>query len=209
MRTLFFVPLVLMCMVSFPSSGDEDKPVSFAEYNAWAEKNYDPLTGEMNCKITDQIIVAVEDGKPKRYSGAKDQPDTGDNLTFRYNASERDITFFLGNSLHEYLDKNLRPRKGRLGGVQFGSSSNFFTDHLHIKPDVLIFRSTNPLISETLQINRYYKSDWDGLFTSAFHSNDYKSTQTLTLNCRTVKDNIDAIVTRFSSYPGNPFSKTE
>jgi len=175
MRSLFIIPLAIMSLMSFPTLGDEDKPVSFAEYNAWAEKNYDPLKGEMNCKITDQIIVAVEDGKPKRYSGAKDQPDTGDNLTFRINATERDITFFLGNSLHEYLDRNLRPRKGRLGGVQFGRPSDFLTDFFTISPDILLFRSTNPLFSETLQLHRYYKSDWDGLYTSAFHGKDCPS----------------------------------
>lgn len=197
-----------MSLVSFPSSGDEDKPVSFAEYNAWAEKNYDPLTGEMNCKITDQTLWAVEEGKPLRFSGVTDRPNTGDTLALKYYASENFIRFTLGNSIHEYLDKEIRPRKGMGAGAHFTNSAIFGTNHLDIFSDSLLFRSTGPLMSETLKLHRYYKSDWDGLFTSTFH-NEIKSTQTLTLDCRTIKDNIDAIVNRFASYPGNPFSKTE
>lgn len=197
-----------MSLVSNSSWAVDDESVSIAEYNLWAEKNDDQLKGEMNCKITDQIILAVQDGKTIRYVGAKDQPIIGDSLTFTYDASERNFTFVLGNSSHEYLDENLR--KGFGATANFGRTSNFSFDRLVIRQNSLVFRSTNPLRSKTLQLHRYYKSDWGGMLTFSFHGKEYKSTQIstqiLTLDCRTIKDSIDAILFRFATYPGHPFS---
>ena len=98
MRALFIIPLFLLSLISFHSWANDDETVSFAKWNKWAETNDTPLEGEMNCKITDQIILFTEEGKPKRYSNQKDSPKIGDSLTLNYNASERNIVFTFGNS---------------------------------------------------------------------------------------------------------------
>ena len=35
------------------------------EWNKWYKANETTLAGEMSCKITDQIIIKVKEGKPK------------------------------------------------------------------------------------------------------------------------------------------------
>ena len=46
----------------------------------WLEKNQELIEGTMKCKITDQIIVEVKEGKPKRYSHFTKYAKIGDTI---------------------------------------------------------------------------------------------------------------------------------
>ena len=65
----FFVTLILICLMG----------ISVPSYAA--EKD---LKGEMVCKIKDQIIKKVKEGKVETFSAFTDGYEIGDNFNFRY-----------------------------------------------------------------------------------------------------------------------------
>jgi hypothetical protein len=83
--------LTLMVFGSFGVFADEENPLYkfFKEQvDAGTLKKNIHLQGEMSCKVKDSILLAVEDGQSKRYSGEKDSFNVGDTLYLSYRYEE-------------------------------------------------------------------------------------------------------------------------
>ncbi len=151
------------------------------------------ISFSVNCKVQDSILVSMEDGKSTRYSSWENDIDVGDylNLRFKFTLDEYDESYKI------VIKSNI----GSEGKFQYNiySSDNF----KNVFPDNrdLIFYSNrlmgtmttlgdNALIFHEpgydLSMFRYYKNDWNLIFTST--SVD-ESAEIKTANCLGVDEN--------------------
>ena len=204
MKTLLIIPLVLMSLISQDVWAEK---THFKQWSEWMDDNRKPIDGEMSCKITDQVIVGVEEGKPFRCTGYKGEPEVGDSLTFTYSSYNDLIKVKLIHPKEEFIDTLIAAEKGKKDakGIHFVDPMHdniFIVARLKIFPNQINYVHHNLLGGETLNLYRYYKSDWNGIYTGLFGS----QTQILSFDCRTISNQIDQIINRYRTYPGMPDS---
>ena len=169
-------------------------------WNKWIKESLTPIDGEMKCKITDQIIFEVKEGKPLRYSHSIKKPKIGDTLTFTYSSWNEGIKVILKHPQEEYLNDLLDASKGK------GTNSkyiNFYNNilgkkYINISRDSIEMEKSVLGMMYHLSMNRYYKSDWQGVLTHIYDT----QTQILSLDCRHTKDKIDEMLNLYKKYPG-------
>ena len=153
----------------------------------------------MTCKITDQVIMDVKDGKPIRYSSYKEDVKIGDSFTLKYFALQNSIKITLKHLSKEYIDISIIAEKG-LGAdtkeVHYRNNADSTFKYWYNR---ISYQNYNILDGKLLEMNRYYKSDWDANFTGIY----VKQTKILTLDCRGISDKIDEIIERYKTYPGD------
>ncbi len=174
------------------------------EWNKWYNANKTTLAGEMSCKITDQIIIKVKEGKPKRYSHYTNQPKIGDKLSLIYQTVGEKIKFQLKHDSAEYFDTSFFAQKGEIKSkiASFYNNSSrtlkYYLGRLTIRQDSLSFQKYNIVGGYSLELKRYYKSDWGGIFIGTYVGEPH----VITLDCRNITDKIDEIIERYKTYPG-------
>jgi hypothetical protein len=176
----------------------------FISIQAYAQS----ASGSMDCAVTGSVVIASEEGKFKTYSGIKGGVKANEKLTLNYRVGSNSIYIELKREVGEkdivvnqYVDKlgvDISVQKNKNGGFILTNSTyqhslSFLPDYIQIYANEIFF------------IKRYYKNDWDGIFSSVDHLNS--STQTLTLNCRHTNDNMDAAFKIFNSEKGNSSKK--
>ena len=169
-------------------------------WNKWIKESLTPIDGEMKCKITDQIVLQVKDGKPERFTGITNQPKIGDTLNFTYSSYNERIDIILKNQKNEYFSYNIPAVKGfgikskviRFENDTIGHQSFYMTE------DVIGLDYSFLGINKHLNMNRYYKSDWEGVFTNIYET----QTQIISLDCRHKTDKIEEMINLYKKYPG-------
>ena len=156
--------------------------------------------GSMSCKVKSNSITEIIDGKPKQYSHYTDQFVVGDALLIEYESYRKIDEPKYITVLFEISDpvrKNLLVQFGILqrnsligadGDSIYGSS---FADETYMslgKDRIRITQSTG-----SLNMRRYYKSDWEVLITHTVPY-DHLAAQVFTLDCRTRVNKIDEII---------------
>jgi len=173
------------------------------EWNKWYNANKTTLAGEMSCKVTDQIIMEVKEGKPKRYSHYNNKPKIGDKLSLIYQTVGEKIKFQLKHPSEEYFNTQINADKGEIKSriasfYSGGDILKYFLQRLTIRKDSLSFQTYNIAGGYSLELKRYYKSDWEGIFTAIYGGKP----QVITLDCRNITDKINEIIERYKTYPG-------
>ena len=175
------------------------------EWNKWFNKNYSGIESEMSCKITKQVVFDVDDGKPKTYDSYKDKPKIGDRLTLMFYAYGDILRLTVKHSLEEYIENSMFAEKGkgiRSKSISFRNNVNgilkYYFNTMRIFSDRISYQYSSFEQVINLEMSRYYKSDWDGIFTSI----NGEQTQVMTLDCRSVSDKFDEIIKRYNTYPG-------
>lgn len=150
-------------------------------------------TTKLNCKITDQILLESQEGKPLRYSGLKGFSSVGNTLILTINIIHTKTFNFESYTLKLKLEGQ---------GMNWLSINGDLGEHVeHIKlNDVIIRNSLFPYphvinLSENelsasehlnnISLERYYKDDWSGIWSKQNFMTDYPSMLTATLNCKT------------------------
>ena len=212
MRTLFIIPLVLMSMTSCPSWDVRAEETSSDQLYDWMADNRVRIGGEMSCKITDQVVVQEEEGKPFRYTAYENSVAVGDSLILTYYTLNdkipvsNNIGLKFGSPKENLIEAVIAPNSGKRDakGAYFSNprinKRIFFHEILQFFPDRIRYSSANFMKGSSLQLNRYYKSDWGGIYTALYSG----QTQILTLDCRTISNQIDEVINRYRTYPGEP-----
>lgn len=200
MRNLFIISLVLSCIASLKASAET---VDEKHLYDWIGQNLDKITVEMSCQITDQLVLEVKEGKPRRYLGYDEDPKVGDTLVLKFWSWADKIKFQLGNEQEEYIDSVLDAEKGekQAKGVHFFSDpmhNRFHVTRMKIFSDAIGYVHHNVLGGKTFNLYRYYKSDWHGIFTGLYGP----QTHILTMDCRTIVEGVDETIARYKTYPG-------
>ena len=140
----------------------------------------------LSCKVKDSIVMAAEEGRPKRYSGFTNEFAVGDTLFVVVN---------LGSSLWLKLEDPLRDEVlvNALQGIEdiqyWDNELDFLSnDGMRTRGEFRIER--NDIISiengifnpSDVYLKRYYKDDWQGLFRKT--TSGSLTAQVAILDCR-------------------------
>ena len=166
-------------------------------FNGWAEEQ-----GRMRCEIKSKGLEIIEDGKPKSYSGHEGDGKVGDILHFIYEINDSKAlvirlkdpqiksSFFLETfGLPDLKKKNSRPAfvyQDNYGRGTFGKD----------------FIGIDTLLG-VLRMRRYYKSDWQGIFTRNQIASE--GIYYFTLDCRHSIDLIDEVYETISELHDQKF----
>lgn len=159
----FFVTLILICLMGISAP-------SYA-----AEKD---LKGEMVCKIKDQIIKKVKEGKVETFSAFTDGYEIGDNFNFRYELiyenGNQHLQFAEVKSITEkpfFRKYNLTDQKNVVNASTNGVFLRIITDPTEYSSQFVELRKNTMQFNYVADfggyiLRRYYKSDWMGMRTT-------------------------------------------
>jgi len=141
----------------------------------------------------------AQNRKPIRYSRYKEDVKIGDSFTLKYFALHNSIKITLKYLSKEYIDSSFISEKG-LGadskGVYFRNNVDGTLKYSHNRISIFLnkitYQNYNILCRKPLEMNRYYKSDWDA-----------NQSQILNLDCSSISDKIDEIIEQYKTYPGD------
>ena len=150
----------------------------------------------LNCKIKDQVIFQIKDGVSSRFNSYRNKSAIGDNFSVDFTMLHGEKSYLLKigsdelmisevfdnifatniRSLIAYKDINKR-------GVGWISNGN-----VTLNGSIGVFH-----------LNRYFKNDWQLLFTSAANTNQ---TRMLTANCMNMPSKFDEVMSIIESISG-------
>jgi len=187
--------LTLMVFGSFGVFADEENPLYklFKEQvDAGTLKKPINLQGEMSCKVKDSILIEVEDGKSKRYSGAKDSFNVGDTLyvSYRYEEYFNRPAYVMNFSFEDRLREDTHLYVSENSSLPSSVTSLTFSEEKIFVKDIL---------QRNLSLRRYYKNDWEGIFSFAYGPEFY--TWTVTLDCRNQEGRLEEILKAYENRP--------
>ena len=147
-------------------------PLAFAEINL-----PDKLEVNLICKVSDQVLLGIKDGKSSRYSNFIDDVKTGDSLNIKFSMKHTE----------NFYNLSINSQGLHILGTQFKSDEirrypyryEYFANESlkgHMTPNEIFI---NNLFSKT-SIERYFKNDWQLISTTKL---DAESTRLLTANC--------------------------
>jgi hypothetical protein len=174
-------------------------PLAFAE----------DIEFNLNCKVTDQVVIESEDGVVQRYTGYEGRVQTGENFPIKFSykpnknkASEIHPGFELNISAFDPVTFLLLGNSRDLlkaWECRYDCDAPWYKDDEYLKrtfegsnkdpdwdisPDEINFISVNTLNSiyggRVVGLKRYYKNDWELIFSSASLESGIHN---LTANC--------------------------
>ncbi|MXQ08035.1 hypothetical protein GQ651_09285 [Alphaproteobacteria bacterium GH1-50] len=164
------------------------------------------IEGSMRCEVKSNEIIAVEDGRPVRYTGITDKFEVGDTLIFSYILEENELA---SDRFFPMLELELRDEARNDDEVTWNGpvTKNIFSDRgIALDENArgasisgyMIFDENridleSPIWGE-LKLNRYYKSDWQGIGVRTVFFGAVYQAQVFTLDCRHTRDRIDDIL---------------
>ena len=182
----------------------------------------------LSCKVTDNLVLDVAEGKPQRYNGFVDGLEVGERVQVvvgggRYtlpNNGEEQLFERLGISIeHDDLSTDVSANyrlDWKSGDVKFTHKLEQQKEFLRrgrvrdvlitLGPDHFGFSWLSNFETRTMQFERYYKNDWGGLFTSTF-TRFANYSQLITFDCRGLDENIDGLYTELTSPPESLFKE--
>ena len=193
MKTLFTFIFIIISPNIFASN--------LEEWNKWMHESRKPIDGEMKCKITDQIVLQVKDGKPERFTGITNQPKIGDTLNFTYYSLNERIRIILKNPKKEYFNNNIPAVKGngvKSKVIRFEEDTSVQQSLYMTEDKIGYYFSFVGLVNHHLNMKRYYKNDWEGILTNVYET----QTQIISLDCRHINDEIGEMINLYKKYPG-------
>lgn len=172
------------------------------------------IEGSMRCEVMSNQVLEVLDGRPRTYSGIKDQFDVGDTLLLKYRAfASAETPGKFGTLLIQLVDEP-RARVWMRGSgpvVPHSELNNFLildqasediprgVEGISFSPDYIRLASA---FHGEIRLSRYYKSDWQGLAfnpNAALGADEAFSIHIFSLDCRQEIDRIEDVVHAFAT----------
>ena len=145
--------------------------------------------GRMRCEIKSMGLETIEDGQPKSYSNYEDSEKVGDILHFTYQVYGLSLLMKIEhpqnkNAINFSNSYSISDLTRKIGSDFFFIGD--FEKSLFGKDDISMEGSGGG----ALNMKRYYKSDWQGIFTRV---ESYEGIYYFTLDCRHSIDLIDEV----------------
>lgn len=188
------LPLFLLVIFGYPNSAISD---------------YIKFDGSLNCTVKHNELATISDGKPKIYASVEDEFDVGDNLIFTYEYYHLDNGY--RSLMYSLKDANRdqflvvgfvnNKDRGHLDITDYGTLRGWKIEELLSWPDLTEINLSDDRFflqanSQRLRLQRYYKGDYQGIFVTRAMTRTMNS-QTVLLDCRTIKDAVDDILKDF------------
>ena len=164
------------------------------------------LVGRMKCEVKSNDVITTKEGKPQKFIGYEDKFVVGDKLTITYeniystfsvemNDPVRDDHFMTASISGDDQDRSFHKSKYSEGillrskgfsNPRFIISSTEFENSIFANSEII--SASNNL--KSLELRRYYKNDWEGLYFSKFDL----ELQIAILDCRHISDSLDIFI---------------
>jgi hypothetical protein len=164
------------------------------------------LVGIMKCEVKSNDVITTKEGKPQKFIGYEDKFVVGDKLTITYekmystfsvemNDPVRDDHFMTASISGDDQDRSFHKPKYSEGillrskgfsNPRFIISSTEFENSIFANSEII--SASNNL--KSLELRRYYKNDWEGLYFSKFNL----ELQIAILDCRHTSDSLDIFI---------------
>ena len=164
------------------------------------------LVGRMKCEVKSNDVITTKEGKPQKFIGYEDKFVVGDKLTITYekmystfsvemNDPVRDDHFMTASISGDDQDRSFHKPKYSEGillrskgfsNPRFIISSTEFENSIFANSEII--SASNNL--KSLELRRYYKNDWEGLYFSKFNL----ELQIAILDCRHTSDSLDIFI---------------
>ena len=164
------------------------------------------LVGRMKCEVKSNDVITTKEGKPQKFIGYEDKFVVGDKLTITYeniystfsvemNDPVRDDHFMTASISGDDQDRSFHKSKYSEGillrskgfsNPRFIISSTEFENSIFANSEII--SASNNL--KSLELRRYYKNDWEGLYFSKFNL----ELQIAILDCRHTSDSLDIFI---------------
>ncbi len=165
------------------------------------------VSGSISCVVKSNTVISISEGVTKKYTGFEDRFEVGDKLIFEYSAYRLRLdrpTKFLYCSLEDKIRND--EAMGAMHSTGFDpkydakiysnglevTSKNSVGENIGFGEDLIICEG----VGGDLLLRRYYKSDYEGIFTSSPAPIDLTA-QVVTFDCRTIENNIQKVIDLF------------
>ncbi len=143
------------------------------------------ISFNQSCKITDQIIIETNEGKPKRYKGFNDELVIGDyfKTTFIFDFSVSNYS--INVKTNTGIDSSIR----REDFILVNDSNVLFLNEfvkMMFGPNEIAFEHTEGEID----MYRYYKDDWNLHFRASY----FNQSQIIVANCQSLSKKYDQVL---------------
>ena len=171
-------------------------------FNGWAED----VNGSMRCVIKDQIIIEIEDGVTTRYSSIEIKPKKGDSIPFTYEYDEQssELSLMLGKVgegffLYTYDTTTTQSNEASIETLEKMTGMNVpkrYFVYSGSSPNISSFSMNDDSISAdrlnlwNLSLKRYFKNDWNGIFTETVSD----ATHIVAFDCRQTSNRLDELL---------------
>ena len=165
-------------------------------FNGWADEQ-----GRMRCEIKSIGLEIIEDGKAKSYSGFEGDAKVGDLLYFNYQINDSKA---LVMRLEDQIENPIFWEAFGLPDLKKNNSLPAFVykDNYDVGTFGKDFIRIDSLRG-VLRMRRYYRSDWQGIFTRNQFSQE--GIYYFTLDCRHSRDLIDEVYETISELHDQKF----
>ena len=159
------------------------------------------LEFDLNCKVTDQVVLTIKDGTPKRYSKYDDGPAIGEifrlKFKFEYSQNSYKLNITTPNSAVGGFRIVLMDLKST-GAINQGNNFRFENG---IYGSGVIAKSYISISSflGNMQLERYFKNDWQLVGTGLTIT---EGTHILTANCLDMPETYNEIIKIIESVSG-------
>lgn len=169
---------------------------------------------KISCKVLDQVVMTLGDGKSTRYSGFQDGPDIGGAVSLSFSLTEyslsEDYLLVIKNSQYPNVFVSESVKKTDLERITDGSqiiyrnTDRFSNDlNLSLGGSYILVEGGN---DSSITGYRYYKSDWNFFVKSVVYGEGQGNGSSFlqTLNCINVPSSYDRMLGKIiSSHTGN------
>jgi hypothetical protein len=169
---------------------------------------------EIRCKVLDQVVMTLGDGKSTRYSGFQDGPEIGGAVSLSFSLAiqslREDYKLVIKSSQHPSVNVFETVKKADLEQITDDSQivyrrTDYFGNDLSLSlgGSYLHVEGSN---NSSITGHRYYKSDWNFFVKSVVYgeSQGDGSSFLQTLNCINVPSSYDRMLGKIiSSHTGN------
>ena len=169
--------------------------LGFGSFGVSSQTNINEFEFALTCKVQDQIVFGIEDGKTQRFGGYQDGLEKGDSFQIIFNMKEDDNYFNLfihsigihahANFLSDYV-KKLR---------SYGFVDYLNNDIGNISSNSISIKS----VFGDVHLNRYFKNDWQLIYATP---PAVQSTHMLTANCMNMPKQFDKVISVIESVAG-------
>jgi len=169
--------------------------LGFGSFGVFSQTNINEFEFALTCKVQDQIVFGIEDGKTQRFGGYQNGLEIGDSFQITFKMKEDDNFFNLNidstgirayaNFQSKYVNK---------------ITSYGFVDYLNnqvgsISPNSISIR----YLFGNVHLNRYFKNDWQLMYATP---PTVQSTHMLTANCMNMPKQFDKVISIIESVAG-------
>ena len=160
----------------------------------------DNIIFQLTCKVIHQSVVMLNEGKTTVYSGIKDNFKTDEDLHFDVEVTRRKSLYVeLADKKREDTIANFFADRTQVSYTKSENGETLAAQSEVTKKGQFVELSQDKIMLDTgfnkLVLNRYYKSDYEGLYS--FFNDVGLYTQVAGMDCRTTKGGPDKVFEKY------------